>query len=116
MNTPAYLVIRVNVTDWDVYGEYMKHTPRVLNEYGGRFIARGANPETLEGEPENLRIVIVEFPSMERAKSFYNSKDYQALKQMRGGAAEAQFVAIDAYPIDEWQKAVEASQNQPDQN
>ena len=56
----AYLVARVDVTDADQYAEDMKHTPRVVHQYGGRFIARGASPLTLEGEQDSLRNVIIE--------------------------------------------------------
>ena len=51
----AYLIARVEVHDMDRYAEYMRHTPRVVHQYGGRIITRGATPLTLEGEPETLR-------------------------------------------------------------
>ena len=109
MNTPAYIVARVDVHDWEAYREYMKHTPRVVKQYGGRFIARGANPTTLEGKEEEHRMVIMEFDSMENAKAFYESKEYQETKKIRARGATAQFVAIDGYPIEEWNQAVEES-------
>jgi len=37
----AYIVAHVDVEDWDAYREYMRHTPRVIQKFGGRFIARG---------------------------------------------------------------------------
>lgn len=111
MNTPAYIVARVDVQDWDAYSEYMKHTPRVVKQYGGRFIARGAAPTTLEGEKEESRMVIMKFTSMENAKAFYTSPEYQETKKIRKGGATAQFVAIDGYPIEEWDQAVADSQS-----
>ncbi len=110
MDNPAYIIARVEVHDWKAYSEYMKYTPRAIHQHGGRFIARGADPLTLEGEKETLRTVIIEFPSMENAKAFYNSEDYTATKKLREGAATAQFVAIDGYPIEEWNEAVKNSQ------
>lgn len=50
---PAYIVAKVSVTNWDRYSEYMKHTPRIIKKYNGKIIARGAKPETLEGENES---------------------------------------------------------------
>ena len=45
----AFILARVEITDWDRYKEYVKETPGVVEKYGGRFIARGGKVETLEG-------------------------------------------------------------------
>ena len=109
MDTPAYIVGRVTVKDWDAYGEYMKRTPKIIDQFGGRFIARGADIEALEGEPENRRMVIIEFPSVEKAKAFYHSDAYQNARQIRANAAEAQFVVLEGFPLSAWEDAVEQS-------
>lgn len=88
----------------------MKHTPRAVKQYGGRMIARGSDPETLEGRKEDRRIVILEFPSMEQAKAFYHSREYGHAKQFRAGAATVQMVAASGYSDKEWSQAVEASE------
>lgn len=110
METPAYIVGRVNVTDWDTYREYMKRTPKIISQSGGRFIARGADIHTLEGAPETSRMVIIEFPSNEKAKAFYQSDAYRRARQIRANAAEAQFVVLDGFPLSAWEEAVEQSQ------
>ena len=91
----AYMIARINVTDADQYGEYIKVTPGIIAKYGGRFIVRGGDMVTLEGPEETWRIVVVEFPDLQKAKDFYNSDDYAAAKQIREGAAVAQFIAIE---------------------
>jgi uncharacterized protein (DUF1330 family) len=92
---PAYIIARVEVTDWDKYGQYLKVTPGVIAQYGGRFIARGGEMVALEGPEETKRLVLLEFPSMARAKAWYHSEEYQNAKKIRAGAATAFFVAID---------------------
>jgi uncharacterized protein (DUF1330 family) len=79
----AYIVAHVDVEDWDAYREYMRHTPRVIQKFGGRFIARGGEMVTLEGPEETLRVVLIEFPYLEKAKAFYNSADYAQTKKLR---------------------------------
>jgi uncharacterized protein (DUF1330 family) len=91
---PAYMIARVNVTDWDKYNEYIKVTPGIIAKYGGRFIARGGDMVTIEGPEEKWRVVVVEFPDLEKAKEFYHSPEYTDAKKIREGAAMAQFVAI----------------------
>jgi uncharacterized protein (DUF1330 family) len=91
----AYLLARVEITDWDRYKEYVNETPGAVKKYGGRFIVRGGKVETLEGAEEKRRLVLIEFPSFEKAKEFYYSPEYQKAKKLRAGAAVGQFLAID---------------------
>ncbi|MCK5418472.1 MAG: DUF1330 domain-containing protein [Desulfobacterales bacterium] len=92
---PAYIIARVSVTDWDKYNEYIKVTPEIIAKFGGRFIVRGGETVTLEGPEEKWRIVVVEFPDLEKAKEFYYSPEYTDAKKIREGAALAQFVALE---------------------
>ena len=91
---PAYVIVRVEVTDWGKYNEYLKVGPGTLAQYGGRFIARGGDIVTLEGPEETRRMVILEFPSLGQAKAWYNSKEYQDAKKLRSGASIGSLVAI----------------------
>ena len=91
----AYIVARVKVTDPEQYKRYTARTPDCIASFGGRFIARGGEPVTLEGPDFNDRMVIIEFPSLERAKEFYNSPEYTEIKAFRANAAVGEFVAID---------------------
>jgi uncharacterized protein (DUF1330 family) len=91
----AYLLIRVAVTDWERYRQYMARTPAALALYQGRFIARGGESVTLEGPEETRRLALVAFPTLELAKAFYASPEYQAAKALRAGACEAEFIALE---------------------
>lgn len=92
---PAYVIARVEVTNWDKYNEYLKVGPGTIAKYGGRFIARGAEMVTLEGPEESRRLIILEFPSLAKAKAWYNSKEYQDAKKLRAGASIGSLIAID---------------------
>ncbi len=91
----AYLIARVEVTNPDAYGNYKKLAAEAIAKYEGRYLARGGNMETLEGDEESRRVVIVVFPTLEQAKTFYNSPEYQEAKAAREGAAKGQFVIVD---------------------
>jgi uncharacterized protein (DUF1330 family) len=91
----AYIIVRVHITDMEKYKEYTKLTPGVIARYGGRFVVRGGETVTLEGPEETARIVVLEFPSLDRAKAFYESEEYAAAARLRDGAATAQFVAVE---------------------
>jgi uncharacterized protein (DUF1330 family) len=92
---PAYLIARVNITDAEKYEDYKKLSPAAIAAYGGKFLSRGGDVETLEGETESRRVVIVEFPDMEAARAFYDSPQYRKARAAREGAAEAQFIIVE---------------------
>ncbi len=92
---PAYLIASVRVLDAEKYAAYTKLSPAAIERYGGRFLARGGDVVTLEGAPEDRRIVIVEFPSVEAARRFYDSPEYRKARAVREGAAEARFIVVD---------------------
>ncbi len=55
-------------------------------------------------------MVVIEFPSLERAKAFYASEDYAAVKALREGAGEGQFLAVDGFHPAAWAEMLAASQ------
>ena len=91
----AYLIARVEVTNPEAYENYKKLAAEAIAKYEGRYLARGGNMETLEGDEESRRVVIVVFPTLEQAKTFYNSPEYAEAKAAREGAARGQFVIVD---------------------
>ena len=92
---PAYMLARVEVTDPEQYKKYTAVSPGVIEQFGGRFVVRGGESVTVEGPEETRRLVVVEFPSVERARAFYDSPEYQAAKALRVDAGHAQFVIVD---------------------
>lgn len=105
----AYLIVRVTVTDAEKYGEYVKHSPRILDRFGGKFIARGGEVTTLEGPEETNRVVIIEYPDVESAKAMYESEEYGLAKALREGAGEAQFIVINGLEDGAWEAFRDAS-------
>ncbi len=94
---PAYIIARVDITDREQYRHYLKAAPPVIIQYGGRVIARTEAPVTLEGPDENRRIIIMEFPSAERAKEFYHSPEYRNAKKLREGAGTGELIVVDGF-------------------
>lgn len=91
----AYILGEIDVKNPQQYAEYTKLTPAIIEKFGGHFLARGGKNETLEGAAAKGRVVVIEFPSYERAQQFFNSAEYQAAKQVRAGAAAVQFVLVE---------------------
>ena len=64
-------------------------------KYGGRFVVRGGAKTPLEGDIPFQRIVVNEFPTVEAAKKFYNSPEYQEARKFRLGAADFNMVIVE---------------------
>ncbi len=83
----AYVVGNESIHDQAKYEEYRTQVRSTLAIYGGRVLSAGPIAEVLEGEPKALAFVI-EFESLERAKEWYVSPEYQAIIGLRHAAAE----------------------------
>ncbi len=91
----AYLIAEVNVTDTAAYEEYKKITPGAVAAYGGKFIVRGGEVEGKEGGWNPVRLVVIEFASMDQAKKFYDSPEYAPALKIRLAAAKTRLVLVE---------------------
>ena len=91
----AYLIVDVEVTDPVGYEEYRRGIPATLEPYGGRYVVRGGPFEVLEGDWQPKRVVVLEFPSVERAKAWYSSAEYQQILPLRERHARSSMVLVE---------------------
>ena len=90
----AYIVVDVEITDPDEYLTYAKQTLATIERYGGKFLVRGGEPETIEGDWKTKRLVILEFPGIEQAKAWYNSPEYSAIIGIRHHSAISKMLLV----------------------
>lgn len=91
----AYVVVQVEVQDQATYDEYRKLVQPTLDAYGGRFIVRGGNAQTLEGTWKPARFVVLEFDSVEQAKRWWNSTEYAPAKALRQKSAKTEMIVVE---------------------
>jgi uncharacterized protein (DUF1330 family) len=92
---PAYVIAEVTVTDAGTMEEYRKQVPATVARYGGRFLVRGGAHETIEGDWKPNRLVILEFPSMEQARRWYDSEEYREPKALRIKSGRTNLVVVE---------------------
>jgi uncharacterized protein (DUF1330 family) len=92
---PAYVIAEVNVTDPKLYDEYRRMVPATIEKYGGRFLVRGGTIESKEGGWMPPRLVVVEFPSMERARAWYHSDEYAPALALRKRASQGKLILVE---------------------
>ena len=91
---PAYVIVEVDIRDHTEYEEYKKLTPASIAAYDGRFVVRGGQATTLEGDWKPGRIVVLEFPTVDRAKQWWNSEEYAEAKAIRQRTATTRMIVI----------------------
>jgi uncharacterized protein (DUF1330 family) len=84
----AYMIVDAKVINDEQYAGYRALSPAAIAAAGGKFIARGGQTTVLEGNWNPNRVVLVEFPTYEGAKAFYDSELYKAARAKREGATE----------------------------
>jgi len=92
---PAYLIANVNVHDAATFEEYRRQVPATIAKHGGRYLVRGGRVERLEGTWNPTRLVVLEFPSMEQARRWYDSEDYRGPRALRMRCAMADVVFVE---------------------
>lgn len=91
---PAYLIAQVRIHDSEIYKQYTARSPAIIAKHGGQILARGGATEILEGDTYERRVVIIGFPSMQAARAFYYSPEYQQAKEIRAPISDGQFVLV----------------------
>lgn len=92
---PAYIILDVAIHDPEAYEAYKKLSGPALAAGGGRFLVRGGRTETLEGDWDPERIIVLEFDSMEQARAWYDSDGYREAKGIRHRASTGRMLLVD---------------------
>jgi uncharacterized protein (DUF1330 family) len=91
----AYVIVEIDIVDPTGYEEYKKQAAETVHKYGGKYIVRGGKTETLEGDWNPKRIVLLQFESMQRAKEWLNCEDYREPRKMRHRTARTKMILVE---------------------
>jgi uncharacterized protein (DUF1330 family) len=91
----AYVIAHVRVEEPELYEDYRSQVLATIEAHGGRFLVRGGKAELLEGTRDPGRVVVLEFPSYEDAKAWYESDEYRPLIEIRQSASTGDLILAD---------------------
>jgi uncharacterized protein (DUF1330 family) len=80
---PAYFIANVEVLDTEAWKEYAAGVTKTVADYDGEFLVRRGSWESLEGQKPFPVVVVIKFPSLLRAKEWFNSEEYRPLSALR---------------------------------
>ena len=89
------IIADVQVTNAQQYEEYKKWSSVAMQAHGAQVLARGGHTETLEGDWQPARVVVLKFPSVAAARTFYDSPEYARARAARAGAAIMRMIVVE---------------------
>ena len=92
---PAFYISEFEVTDPEALKPYRERVDGTFAPFGGRYVVRGGEIASLEGEAPKGRIVVIKFDSMEKAKAWYDSPAYREIRPIRHSAAKSRVFIVE---------------------
>ena len=90
----GYLVANIRVKDKEKFAAFSGMAAPVIKAHGGKVLARGPGAERHEGSVEGI-VMMIEFESIDNARTFYLSDEYQAAKAVRDACSETDLMIIE---------------------
>ena len=91
----GYVIAQVEVTDPAGFAEYRQLVGPTVEQYGGSYVVRGGATETVEGDWQPQRLVILRFDSVAQARKWYYSPEYEGPKALRQRSANSQVTFVE---------------------
>jgi uncharacterized protein (DUF1330 family) len=90
--TAYYIASPEELFDAEGMREYLEKSPPVMESFGGRYLISEGHAETLAGDWRPPFLVLIEFPTMERLKAWYESPEYRPWRELRERSSRASIV------------------------
>ncbi|MCW7537601.1 DUF1330 domain-containing protein [Aquabacterium sp. A7-Y] len=91
----AYIIADVTVTNEAQYADYRKWSTLAMRAHGAEVLVRGGKIEVLEGSWHPTRVVVLKFPTMDKARAFYDSHQYRRARNAREYSAVMRMVLVE---------------------
>ena len=95
----GYAIVTELIRDPAAYSSYVAKAVRTIEQAGGRIIVADGSPTVLEGQWHGPRTVVLEFDSVEAARGWYDSAEYQAIVGLRRAAAESNAAILSGFEV-----------------
>ncbi len=95
---PAYLIVTAALPDRQAFrAGYGAAAAELVTRLGARYRLMRPDGEVLEGGgPQQVSVVIEEWPDRETVLRFWNSPEYAAVRRLRDGLADCRVVLVES--------------------
>ena len=90
----GYLIANIRVHDKEVFEKFKLMSTPLISDYGGKLLVRTPEVDRREGDVTGL-VVMLEFPNIEMARTFYESESYTAAKLVREGGSSTDLCLVE---------------------
>lgn len=91
----CYLVADMHISDPALFREFVEAVPATVEKYGGRYLVRGGRFEVAQGDWTPDRVVVIECGSMDQAKAWYASPEFEGPKQTLARSSNSNFIFVE---------------------
>ena len=92
----AYVLVDTKISNSENYEIYKSKAKPIAEKFGGKYLTRGGEMDVVQSDLWSpTRLVLVEFPSIEKARAFHSSEDYADVKKIRLENAESTLVILE---------------------
>jgi len=92
---PGYVIAEVEVTDPTTLQKYGDKAPQIVASFNGHYVVRGGDVQALEGEPPKGYIVVIGFDSVQKAREWYDSPAYTAIRPFRQSSTKSRLFLVE---------------------
>jgi uncharacterized protein (DUF1330 family) len=92
---PVYQIVDLDVHDAGLYARYVAQVGNIVNRYGGRYLARGGKVTPLSGDWQPVRLVLIEFDSLEQLQQCYASPEYREIAAWREQSSQSRSIVVE---------------------
>ena len=90
----GYVIAQINLKNKEGYKEYVDKVTAIIKNFGGEYLVKAGEFKSIEGKWDFTRNVVIKFPSYEKALEWYNSDEYNQIKNLRLENAESNIIII----------------------
>jgi uncharacterized protein (DUF1330 family) len=91
----AYLILDISIHDLGIFREYITKIPSFVKKHFGRYVVQGVEATVIENEWKPERVVVIEFPSREKAEAFLSDPEAKELFKLRHKSTTSKVILVD---------------------
>jgi uncharacterized protein (DUF1330 family) len=92
------VIAEVDIHDLPTFQKYGDKVPETLAPVNHHYVIRSNKIQTLEGDPPKGGIVVIAFDSVAKAREWYDSPAYAAIRPIRQSSTSTRLYIVEGLP------------------